>query len=433
MYAKPFAQLTLNSIRYAESWPSVFDGINSMVKGPETRFMRPGYHPDGGEDLLRASLLYYYHLIYDVLMRPDYGHFQLSRDTSGSVFWERVKDRYLDEKKSSIFIPAGVGWGFTDWHDLQQDPQIYQSFLKRIGTELDKTIALEVLSIPMALNTPLWYEKANGNSFWSSLWTNNGVQLWSIVRGLVTDNYAHLQNPWCIRCDAACQKDPEKNPPMLKAYPIDYLEGLGSSGIFASYPMPAGKNRCGKDEQPVQPGMDPLFAIKPIFYGIAGASHPWYHNALAEKLDSQVKGGNHRFDIPAGAELAEFVNASGTKTYQAVQTEDGLSISYALIDNGRRIRNRIDLVDACLEGADTKELEGVLGTHGRSCAEVMQCYNNNGTKPEWCDSEGWDSGFTLKAVKYRDLDRIEAMLIMMQDMIDIAGHYQWRVPGFLSE
>jgi len=25
------------------------------------------------------------------------------------------------------------------------------------------------------------------------------------------------------------------------------------------------------------------------------------------------------------------------------------------------------------------------------------------------------------------------MLIMMQDMIDIAGHYQWRVPGYLEE
>jgi hypothetical protein len=177
--------------------------------------------------------------------------------------------------------------------------------------------------------------------------------------------------------------------------------------------------------------MDALFAIKPIFYGISGAAHPWYHNALDEKLDSQVKGGNHRFDIPPGAETAEFLNSSGTKVYQAVQTEDKHSISYALIDNARRIRNRLDLVLACLDGKETKSLEGTLGTNNRTCAEVSGCYASN--PPDWCEAEGWDASFALPAVRYADLDRIEAMLIMMQDMIDLAGHYAWRVPGYLSE
>ena len=125
-------------------------------------------------------------------------------------------------------------------------------------------------------------------------------------------------------------------PATLKSYPIDYLEGLGSSGIFNNYPLPQGDTRCGPDEYPVEPALDDLFAIKPMFYAISGASHPWYHNSLSEKLDSQVKGGNHRFDIPAGAEVAEFRNAAGTKTYQAVQTEDGLSVSYALVDKARQ-------------------------------------------------------------------------------------------------
>jgi hypothetical protein len=432
MYAKPFAQTTLNSIRYDEFWGSVFDGINQMVLGPESRNMTPGYHRNGGEDLLRASLLFYYHLLYDVLMRPDYGYHQLKRDTSGAAYWESTKEKYLDANKPALFLNAGIGWGFNDYWDLQSDPQRYDVFLRRIGVEVDKVIALEVLSIPMALNDPLRYEKANGNSFWSSLWTNNGVQLWEVVRGMVTDNFSHLQNPWCIKCDAACRKDPKKNPPQLKAYPIDYLEGLGSSGIFKSYPLPTGTNRCtGVDEQPVQPGMDALFAIKPIFYGISGAAHPWYHNALSEKLDSQVKGGNHRFDIPPGAQVAEFVNASGTKTYQAVQTSDKLSISYALVDNGQRIRNRLDLSMACLEGKDSTPFEGKIGTHNRTCADINVCFASN--PPDWCGEEGWDSSFALPAMRYHNLDRIEAMLIMMQDMIDIAGHYQWRVPGYLSE
>jgi hypothetical protein len=395
--------------------------------------MKPGYHRDGGEDLLRASLYYYYYLVYDVLMRPDYGHFQLAYDTSGAQVWEHTKEKYLDSTKASIFIPAGVGWGFTDVHDLQYDPQIYKTYLKRIGVELDKVIALEVLSIPMALNTPLQYEKANGNSFWSNLWTNNGVQLWSVIRGLITGNHSHLQNPWCIKCDAKCQADPSKNPPRLAAYPIDHLEGLGSSGIFSNYPLPTGKNRCGgTDEQPVEPGLDDLFAIKPMFYAISGASHPWYYNALSEKLDSQVKGGDHRFDIPTGATYAEFTNASGTKTYQAVQTADGLSVSYALVDNGMRIKNRINLYDACYDGTSTKDLEGKPGTFKRTCTEIKACYGNSSSRPAYCDKEGWSSGFALSAVKYRDLDRIEAMLKMMQDMVDLAGHYQWRVPGYLN-
>jgi hypothetical protein len=178
--------------------------------------------------------------------------------------------------------------------------------------------------------------------------------------------------------------------------------------------------------------MDALFAIKPMFYAIAGASHPWYHNALMEKLDSQVAGGAHRFDIPEGAEYAEFVNASGTKVYQAVQTEDDLSVSYALADKGRRIRNRIDLYDACARGRDPGGLLGSAGTYDRSCAEVLSCFGSK-ARADWCDAEGWDTSFALGPYKYSGLDRIEAMLIMMQDMVDIAGHYQWRVPGYLSE
>ncbi len=431
LYAKSFTQLSVNTIRYPEFWPSLFKGVSAIGAGPENRNMKPGYFRDGGEDLLRASLLYYSFLLYDVLMRPDYGHYQLARDTKGMQYWAHRKDRFLDPSKASVFLPAGVGWGFSDRWDVQQDPQRYQVFLKRIGVELDKSIALEILSVPAIFNKPLSYEKANGTSFWNSLWTSNGHQLWEIVRGMVTDNHAHHQNPWCMKCDAQCQADPEKNPPQLQVQPIDYLEGMARGGLLTNYPLPSGDHRCGPDAYPIKPGMDDLFAIKPIFYSISGASHPWYYNALSERLDSQIKGGHHRFDIPSGAEVAEFINPAGTKTYQAVQTADGLSVSYALVDNAARITNRIKLVDACLAGKPTAALEGKKGTHKRTCAEIKSgCYESS--RQAFCDSEGWDSNFTLDALKYRAVDRIEAMLIMMQDMVDIAGHYSWRIPGYLS-
>ncbi len=72
-----------------------------------------------------------------------------------------------------------------------------------------------------------------------------------------------------------------------------------------------------------------------------------------------------------------------------------------------------------------------MGTFGRDCAEVALCYTG-GSTPDYCDVEGWDSGYTLDAVAWRIPDRVEAMLIMMQDMIDLAGHYAWRTPGYLD-
>ena len=433
MYAKPFTQITVNSSRYPEFWSSLFSGLGALAQGPESRSMKPGYMQDGGEDLLRAAMLYYYFLLYDVLMRPDYGYYQLQRDTKGALHWNPTQQRFLDDQKMSVFVPAGVGWGFADRWDVQQDSQRYYELLKRIGVELDKVIALELLSIPAVLNSPLLYEKANGVSFWNSLWTDNGRQLWEVVRGIITGNFSHQQNPWCMRCDAACQANPESHPPQLEVHPVGYLEGLARGGLITNYPLPKGENRCGPDAYPIKPGMDDLFAIKPIFYAIAGASHPWYSNGYADRLDSQIKGGNHRFDMPQGAEVAEFVNSSGTKTYQAVQTQDGLSISYALVDNGRRIANRIALVSACLNGGRTDGLFETPGTFGRSCEEVRSCYDPRETVPPYCEAEGWSATLQLESLKYRDLDRIEAMLIMMQDMVDLAGHYAWRVPGYLSE
>jgi len=60
----------------------------------------------------------------------------------------------------------------------------------------------------------------------------------------------------------------------------------------------------------------------------------------------------------------------------------------------------------------------------------MACYT--GTSPAYCDQEGWDGLFTYDGLAWRDVERVEAMLIMMQDMIDLAGHYAWRTPGYLQ-
>jgi hypothetical protein len=182
--------------------------------------------------------------------------------------------------------------------------------------------------------------------------------------------------------------------------------------------------------------MDALFAIYPIFYGISGSQHPWYHNHFSDYMDSQVKGGNHRFDIPYeegtpeyDANVAEFLNSTGTKIYQAVNTRNGLSISYQMVDKARRLANRIRMIQAC-DAGESPEL-GKIGTHNRNCEEVLACFTNNA--PDYCDPEGWDSIYLYDTLAWRDLDRVEAMLIMMQDMIDLAGHYAWRTPGYLDD
>lgn len=454
MYAKPLAEMTLSSIRYDEFWDSVIDGIYAMMDGPETRDMKAGYRHDGGEDLLRAMLTFYYYLIYDVIGRPDYGFYQLTRDTALQQYWAQTDENYLDTALKTGAVPAGAGWGWNDMWDGQTDYETYYVKLQRIGVEIDKIIALEILSIPAALSEPLWWEKANGASYWNSLWNNNGAQLWEVVRGLITDNFAHRQTPWCMKCDAACRANPDTNPPQLKMYPVDLLEGLYTGGLMGEPEVYTESTRCGADEAPVQPGMDALFAIYPIFYGIMGASHPWYTNDLAERMDSQVKGGNHRFDIPEGAEVAEFLNPMGTKTYQAVKPRDGVGISYQLIKNAALIRKKIDLVGYCSNAAlkatcDKAEAEmtpeeieqcapvKALNTElGRTCDEVLACYCNSmfcPPSPAHCNDEHWDGIYNIDSLKFMEVERVEAMLIMMQDMIDLAGHYAWRVPGFLEE
>ena len=77
------------------------------------------------------------------------------------------------------------------------------------------------------------------------------------------------------------------------------------------------------------------------------------------------------------------------------------------------------------EPTDPNEL---IGTYGRTCDEVNACMGGNAGP--YCDEEGWDSLYLYPTLGNRDLDRVEAMLIMMQDMVDIAGHYAWRVGWF---
>ena len=385
--------------------------------------MVPGHLPTGGEDLLRATMLSYNYLLYDVLMRPEYGPHQLAHDRAGSLYWARTRADEVDplDPQPFLSIPVGVGWGWMDHWDSQDDLTIYYDHLTRIGVELDKIIALEVMSIPAALNEPLWHEKANGVSFWNSLWNNNGHALWEVMRGMITEVHTHRQNPYCA--------DEEGN---LAVYPAGLLEGFLEMGIVRHESGFRGESRCPEGSYPVEPGMDDLFAIYPIFWSILGSSHPWYHNALAERLDAQIKGGNHRFDIPEGALVAEFTNPTGTKTWQAVQTEDGMSISYDMVRYASEIMDRIEFLEACESGEE--ELQGGPGTHGRTCLEVFRaCFGNRPDLHPWCDEEGWRVISTLDAFKYREVERIEALLIMMQDMVDIAGHKRWRTPGILEE
>ncbi|MBM4397200.1 MAG: hypothetical protein FJ087_16140 [Deltaproteobacteria bacterium] len=435
MRAKVITELELSSMRYGAMWDAIWDAMPAVTAGPEARDLKPGWHPDGGEDLLRATLLFYYWLLYDVLGRPDYGYYQLAWDTSGQRYWDFTEERYLDTSDEAPpygVVPAGVGWGWDDRWDAQDDVGTYYAHLQRIGVEMDKIVALEILSVPAILNEPLWWEKANGLSFWNSLWTGDGHQLWDVIRGIVTDNVGHLQNPWCMKCDAKCMADPVANPPLLRAYPVGYDEALAK--VLDEPPDLGAKLRCGPDEYPMRPAMDALFAIYPIYYGIAGASHPWYQNGLMEHMDSQVVGGNHRFDPPKGAKTTAFVNGSGTKTYQAVETEDGKGISYRLVQNGRRIRQRIDMVAAC--DAEVEPPAGLAEAVGRTCDEVLSCYycmDEACTMPDWCGPDGWDWTYLYPGWKWSGLDRIEAMLIMMQDMIDLAGHYQWEAPEIWGE
>lgn len=439
-HAKPLTQYALNSSRYPEFWDALV-GVskgwdNSAIvkvfnEGPETKDLKPGYYRDGAEDILRSMMLIYYYYIYDVIMRPDYGQFQLNYNSiSGAYEWKQVERTGADDSKPTLNIPAGVGWGFADIYDVTLDPAVYDDKLQRIGVELDKTLALEALSMPCIFSRFLRYQKANGATYWNQFLTGDGSQLWQIIRGIVTDNFNHVQNPYCAKCDKACRENPKDNPPQIRTYPIRLMESLAVK-------QPDGPNRCGgEDEYPIEPGYDMLFAIQPMFWALEGATHPWYHNELVEHLDSQLKGGNHRFEIPKDIKpenVAEFVNGMGTKIYQAVQTSDGLSISFDLVKRGQEIRERFEYVRACMgENPENKDLlKDKPSIHQRTCDDLIKCYPQEGEPADWCAVEGWDTSFNdlnANLSQHYALNRIEAMLIMMQDMVDLVGHYNWRLP-----
>jgi hypothetical protein len=131
--------------------------------------------------------------------------------------------------------------------------------------------------------------------------------------------------------------------------------------------------------------------------------------------------------------VAQFENSTGTKIYQAVQTDDGLSISYDTVGKAQRVSNRIRFVQACLD-EQTPDPSTLIGTYNRTCEEVLaQCYGD-AAQAQFCVEEGWDSLFATDVTAYawRDVDRAGTMLIMMQDMIDLAGHYAWQTPGFMD-
>jgi hypothetical protein len=465
-YAKSLAQLQINQMWYEEAWGAAIDATAAISNGPESMNMIPGYMRTGSEDLLRASLLFYYYMLYDMLGRPDYGYAKMSMNNDLKPYFEGTDLQYISGSDVSLQVMPGTGLGWGDHWDKQDDIYQLDVHLNRIGVELDKVINLEILSIPAALNDVLRYEKANGLNYWNTLWNGAGVQAWQVIGGMITDTFTHRQTAWCVRCDADCQANTFLNPPKVVAYPVDLMEGLKLSGdyqLFNGYnacmvdgdcASPEVCNdgickpninamRCGKDEYPLMPGMDALFAIYPIFYGIVGASHPWYTNDLADYFDSMVVGGNHRFDIPqakydAGL-VAEFVNGSGTKTYRAVQTDDGLGISYKLAKQGIRIKAQGQAVDYCKQNLWSGPIPANLLAKlpqvdpGRVCDDVYSCFFYQQTPPDYCVPEGWDSTYLLDFVRTRYIDRIESILIMMQDMIDIGGHQQWRVPSFLEE
>jgi len=437
MMGKFIGEQALASMRYSDqrrdggdAWGSIWDGLEDVIAGPEGRMMLGGHNPNGGEDLLRASMMAYNYFIYDVLMRPEYGCYQKAFDQSGKPYWDLFEDAYPDPENPKVCrandpldperyprMPLGVGWGWADTWDDQQDSSVYYFNQLSIGVELDKVIAREVMALPAALNDPLAHEKANGVSFWNSLWNNNGEALWRICHGIITENYHHAENPFCMSADGD-----------ITSQPVGLLEGFLNSGIMDDVTGFQGETRCPDGSLPVKPGMDALFAIYPIFWTIAGASHPWYHNALADRLEAQIVGGNHQFDVPEGAVVAEFTNPTGTKTWQAVQTHDNMSIAYDMVRQGSDIMDRINFLEDCEDDPQDETLEGGPGTHGRTCKEVNQgCFGNR--RRDWCDQEGWDSILTLGAFKYRQVERIEALLIMMQDMVEIAGHQGWWSPG----
>lgn len=129
----------------------------------------------------------------------------------------------------------------------------------------------------------------------------------------------------------------------------------------------AKKSYCGKTIN-LEPGWHPVLQYQSMFAALALVNNDFSNNTFTDYMRVGTQGNSKSWTPPAGAKVISFQNALGTRTYFAVQTTDGKSISWKLVEEGQRLskaikalkqgginvnRNQVELLEGQLESVET--------------------------------------------------------------------------------
>lgn len=132
------------------------------------------------------------------------------------------------------------------------------------------------------------------------------------------------------------------------------------SGIFNKHFSMTYKDKM------LQPNWHPVLQYTSMYMAVSMLNSGFYGNTFSHYMTVGVSGSGDSWTPPPGKEdrVISFSNTSGTRNYFAVQTEDGRSISFKLVEQGKKIAERIQqlraLSSSAINEAELRDKEAQL-------------------------------------------------------------------------
>lgn len=116
----------------------------------------------------------------------------------------------------------------------------------------------------------------------------------------------------------------------------------------------------------IKPNWHPVLQRSSMYMAMTMLNNSLFGNTFTHYMTVGIRGNKQGWTAPPGKEkqVVSFQNASGTRTYFAIQTDDGRSISHKLVSRGKALAAKIkelrSLPTSATNVAELRELEGQL-------------------------------------------------------------------------
>lgn len=242
---------------------------------------------------------------------------------------DKITNTYVQSNVDStdtVDVPIGVGRYF--YSKLQEDQMgLAQYRFERIGTMYDKYVAMMTLAIRD------WGLAANALNFFFV-------------------NFADF----------------------FSADDVTDIFTQGISGIFDNKRYSMTVN--GKI---LQPNWHPTLQYTSMLIAVSMLNNGFFGNTFSHYMTVGITGSGQSWDAPKKGSVISFTNAANTRSYFAVQTEDGRSIAYKLVNRGnvlaKRVKELRSLPTSAVNQAELKTMESQL-VWVETVLQMMKAYVN---------------------------------------------------------